>query len=94
MPFAGVGNMEYVGKQFVAAQLQGQQRIGNNHYILIRFAAAQQSDKLKDIFDNCTILGGQIAYYYNTIFGPLGATFGYSNRTKKPYFFLDLGYEF
>lgn len=94
MPFAGIGNMEYVGKQFIAVQLQGQQRIGSNHYILLRFAAGQQSDKLKEIFDNRTILGGQIAYYYNTIFGPLGATFGYSNHTKKPYFFLDLGYEF
>lgn len=94
MPFAGVGNMEYVGKQFIAVQLQGQQRIGSNHYILLRFAAGQQSDKLKEIFDNRTILGGQIAYYYNTIFGPLGATLGYSNQTKKPYFFLDLGYEF
>ena len=94
MPFAGIGNMEYVGKQFIAVQLQGQQRIGSNHYILLRFAAGQQSDKLKEIFDNRTLLGGQIAYYYNTIFGPLGATFGYSNHTKKPYFFLDLGYEF
>ena len=94
MPFAGVGNMEYIGKQFVAAQLQGQQRIGRNHYILLRFAAGQQSNKLKDLFDDRTLLGGQIAYYYNTIFGPLGATLGYSNHTKMPYFFLDLGYEF
>ena len=94
MPFAGVGNIEYVGKQFVAAQLQGQQRIGRNHYVLVRFAAGQQSGKLKELFDNRTLLGGQIAYYYNTIFGPVGASLGYSNRTKKPYFYLNLGYEF
>lgn len=94
MPFAGVGNMERVRDQFIAVQLQGQERIGRNHYILLRFAAGQESEKLEDIFNNSTLLGGQIAYYYNTIFGPLGATLGYSNRTKKPYFFLDLGYEF
>ena len=94
MPLSGVGNMEYVGKQFIAVQLQGQQRIGRNHYILMRFAAGQQANKLKEIFDNRTLLGGQIAYYFNTIFGPLGANLGYSNHTKKPYFFLDLGYEF
>ena len=94
MPFAGMGNMEYVKKQFIAAQLQAQQRIGRNHYVLLRFAAGQQADKLKEIFDNRTLLGGQIAYYYNTIFGPVGASFGYSNHTKKPYFFLNLGYEF
>jgi len=86
--------MEYVGKQFVAVQLQGQQRIGNNHYVLLRLAAGQQSDKLKEIFDNRTLLGGQIAYYYNTIFGPLGASLCYSNHTKKVHFYLNLGYEF
>ena len=94
MPFAGIGNMEYVDHQFVSAQLQAQQRIGSNNYILLRVAAAQQSDRLKELLDNRTLLGGQIAYYYNTIAGPVGATIGYSNRTKKPYFFLNLGYEF
>ena len=94
MPFAGIGNMEYVAHHFVAAQLQAQQRIGNNNYVLLRVAAAQQSDRLKELLDHCTLLGGQIAYYYNTIVGPVGATLGYNNRTKKPYFFLNLGYEF
>ena len=94
MPFAGIGNMEYVDHQFVAAQLQAQQRIGGNSYVLLRVAGAQQSDRLKEILDHRTLIGGQIAYYYNTIAGPVGATLGYSNRTKKPYFFLNLGYEF
>ena len=94
VPFAGVGNMEAVKKQFIAVQLQAQQRIATNHYILFKLAAGQQADKLGEIFDESTLLGGQIAYYYNTIFGPVGASLGYSNRTKKPYFFLNLGYEF
>ena len=94
MPFAGIGNMEYVDHQFVSAQLQAQQRIGSNNYVQFRVAGAQQSDRLKEILDYRTLLGGQLAYYYNTIAGPIGATIGYSNRTKKPYFFLNLGYEF
>ena len=94
MPFAGIGNMEYVNHQFVAAQLQAQERIGANSYVLLRIAAGQQSDHLKELLDHRTLIGGQIAYYYNTIVGPVGATIGYSNRTKKPYFFLNLGYEF
>jgi len=49
---------------------------------------------LRELFERRTLLGGQIAYYYSTIVGPIGATLGYSNRTKKPYFFLNLGYEF
>ncbi len=94
MPFAGIGNMEYVDHHFVAVQLQAQQHIGSNSYVLLRVVGAQQSDRLKKLLDYRTMLGGQIAYYYNTIAGPLGATLGYSNHTKKPYFYLNLGYEF
>ena len=94
MPFAGIGNIEYVSRQFVAAQLQAQQRIAKNNYVLVRVAAAQQADTTKDLFNSKTIFGGQIAYCYNTMFGPLGATIGYSSRTKKPYIYLNLGYEF
>ncbi|MBR5686371.1 MAG: patatin-like phospholipase family protein [Prevotella sp.] len=94
MPFAGIGNMEYVGHQFLAAQLQAQQHIGSNSYVLFRVAGAQQSDRLKEILDHHTLLGGQIAYFYNTIIGPAGATLGYSNHTKKVAFFINLGYVF
>ena len=94
MPFVGIGNLESVDHQFVAAQLQAQQRIGNNNYALIRLVAGQQSDELKSLFDRRTLYGIQAAYYYNTIFGPIGASVGYSNRTEKPYFYLNIGYEF
>ena len=94
MPFAGIGNIEYVSHQFVAAQLQAQQRIGSSNYVLLRVAGAQQADHLKELADHRTLLGVQAAYYYNTMFGPIGATIGYSNRTKEPYFYLNIGYEF
>ena len=94
MPFAGVGYMEYVEKQFVAAQLQAQERIGRKIYVLLRVAAAQKSQELKELFDYRTMLGVQGAVYYNTMFGPAGITVGYSNRTKSPHFYLNLGYEF
>jgi NTE family protein len=94
MPFAGIGNMEYVEHQFVAAQLQAQQRIGANSYVLLRAAGAQQAGDVEHLLDRRTMYGGQIAYYYNTIVGPVGATVGYSNRTENPYFYLNLGYEF
>ena len=94
MPFAGIGNMEYIDHQFVAVQLQAQEHIGGNSYMLLRLAGGQQADKLKNLFDQTTLFGVQAAYFYNTIFGPVGAALGYSNRTKEPYFYLNLGYEF
>ena len=94
MPFAGIGNMEYVDHQFVAAQLQAQQRIGTNNYVVLRVAGAQQADKVKKLLDYRTLMGVQAAYYFNTMFGPIGASLGYSNRTKDLYFYINLGYEF
>ena len=94
MPFAGIGNIEYVDHQFVAAQLQAQQHFGSSSYVVLRVAGAQQSQHLKELLDRRTLLGAQGGYFYNTMFGPIGAVIGYSNRTKKPYFFLNLGYEF
>ena len=94
MPFAGIGNMEYVSKQFLSFQLQAQERIGKNNYVLVRVAAGQQAARVKELLDHRTMTGGQIAYYYNTMFGPVGATLGYSNHTKKGYFFINLGHEF
>ena len=93
MPFAGIGNMEYVSHQFVAAQLQAQQRIGSNNYVLLRVASAQQADKMEKLLDYRTIIGVQAAYYYNTMFGPIGATVGYSNRTKETLLLHTLRYE-
>ena len=94
MPFAGIGNLEHVNRQFIAAQLQSQLRMGNKHYLLFRIAGAQQSRKLKEILDHRTVLGAQLAYYIDTMFGPLGASLGYSTYTKKPYLYVNLGFEF
>ena len=94
MPFAGLGNVEFVSDHFVAAQIQAQQRIGSNHYIVVKFTGAQHADKPGRLLDYHTLLGSQASYYYNTMFGPLGASIGYSNRAKKPYVYVNLGYEF
>ena len=86
--------VDRAARQFVAVQLQAQQRIGGNNYVLLRVAGGQQAPNVKELFDHRTLIGGQLAYYYNTMFGPIGATLGYSNRTKKVNFFINLGYEF
>ena len=94
LPFAGMGHLEAADDQFAAIQLQGQQRIGRSHYVLLKVAATQNADEMEDLFKARTVLGAQLAYYYNSMFGPLGGTIGYSNHTKTPYFYINLGYEF
>ncbi len=94
MPFAGLGNIEYVERHFVAMQLRAQQRIGTNHYVVFSVAGAQQAERLDKLLDHKTLLGCLLGYNYNTMFGPVGATLGYSTRTKKVQFYVNLGFEF
>ena len=94
MPFTGVGNVEYVGDQFVAARLQAQQRIGDKHYVLFQVAGGLHADRLKELFKEKKLFGVDAAYYYNSMFGPIGGAIGYSNKTKKCYLYLNIGFEF
>ena len=94
MPFPGVNNIEYVDNQLVAFQLQAQQRLATNHYVLLRAATALYATHLKKFNDHGSITGVEGAYFYNTIIGPIGGTLGYSNRTHKLSFYINVGYEF
>ena len=94
LPFAGVGYIEQAWDKLVAAQLQGQFQLTPNNFILLRLVAGQDADKLKDLLKHRTMLGTSLSYYYNTMFGPLGATLSYSNITEKPVFYVNLGFVF
>lgn len=94
LPMTGLGHVEYAERHFVGVQMQAQQRFGKSHYFLFRMSVAQHSADLEDILKTKSLIGTQLAYYYDTVFGPLGATIGYSNRTKTPYLYINLGYVF
>lgn len=93
MPFVGIGNMEYVKNDFMAASIKVQQRIADNNYVIFTSTFATNGDKLGSVFDSF-IHGYRIDYAYNSLFGPLGASLGYSSRTNEPYFYINLGYVF
>ncbi len=94
MPFVGLRRMELVKNRFVGCQLKLQERLFTNHFVLFKVVAAQHADKLRHLFDTSTLWGGQLAYYYRTMFGPIGAALGYSNKSDKVDFFVNVGYEF
>ena len=94
MPFAGVGHVEFAGNAMLACQLRAQQRIADNNYIIRRVAAAQHNEKLRDILKRRTLTGCELAYFYDSMFGPLGASLGYSSKTREAYFYINLGYQF
>ena len=94
MPFSGINNVEYVENAFVGCQFQLQQRIMDNNYLAFAMSLGEANDKLKDIFQSKLMHGYRFTYSYDSFFGPLGATIGYSSRTKKAYLYINLGYEF
>lgn len=94
LPFAGIGHIEFIDNTLLALQLRGQQRIGRANYFIARLSFAQRSDKQKYIFERMPMFGCEVAYYYDSMFGPIGATFGYSEHTEKPYFYVNLGFDF
>ena len=94
LPFAGVGHIELQWDKLIAAQIRAQYAVTKNSFILYRFSAAQNGDTYREVLERRTMLGSSMSYYYNAPIGPLGMSLGYSNVTKKVYFYLNLGYVF
>jgi NTE family protein len=74
--------------------MQAQYNITHNNVIVLRVAAGQDADKTEDLLKSQTTLGTSLSYYYNSIFGPLGGSIGYSNLSKKFYYYINLGFVF
>ena len=94
LPFAGVGYAELQWDKFFAAQLQAQYSLTTNNILQFRFAVAKDGDKYKDVMKGETMLGSSMSYSYNSPYGPIGLSLGYSNVTDKIYFFFNLGFVF
>ena len=94
LPFAGVGHCHAMEDKLLIAGLKVQQRLYKEHYMMVRGQVAEQNDKLDGIFKYKPIWGAQLGYFYNSIVGPLGGTLSWSNFTKKPYLYVNLGFEF
>ena len=94
LPFAGIGNIEVMDKNFAAAELKFRYSISDNNYLSFSTALGQNAAEFKDIFSVSPFLGVCLSYAYNSIIGPIGTSLGYSSRTKEPYMFINIGYEF
>lgn len=94
MPFAGMGYLEMAKDVFTAAHITLQQSIARNHYVSATASVSEEGRRIKYLMDDDPYLGFRVGYAYNLFIGPLGASLGWSNRTKKLYFYVNLGFEF
>lgn len=94
MPFAGLGHMELADNHFIGLQLKAQENIYRSIFLTAKVNAAVHANRLADLFSNTMLWGAQVSGYYKTMLGPLGASLGWNNRSDRPYFYINLGYEF
>ena len=52
------------------------------------------NDNFFDIWGAKPVWGGSVGYGYDSLFGPLEASLGYSSRSHKVGFYVNLGYVF
>ncbi len=95
MPFAGVEYIEYTRNKFAALQLKAQENVLKNIYGIASLDVARCGGKFGDLFDKGrTLWGVQAGAYIKTIVGPLGANVGWSSKSDKLHFYINLGFEF
>lgn len=94
LPFAGFGHSHVMDSKVLVAGLKLQQRVFQEHYIIVKGQVAEQNDQLDGIFDRKPLWGAQVGYCYNSIVGPLGASLSWSNFTHQVYPYISLGFDF
>lgn len=94
LPFAGINHVEILDNSVVVARLQMRQRIAGNNYITLTGNYGIHNDEFFRLTKGKSIWGGSLGYAYNSIAGPLSATFGMSNRNSHLQFFMNLGFMF
>ena len=94
LPFAGFGHCHVMDSKVLVAGFKLQQRVFQEHYLMVKGQVAGHNDKLGHIFDGTPIWGAQLGYCYNSIVGPLGASLSWSNFTHRVYPYISLGFDF
>lgn len=92
--FTGVSNPEFAQDVFLTAAANLRYNIAGRHFATALFNLAAETSKLEDIHRARHFYGIGLKYGYNSKFGPIEATFSYSDNTKKLLFHLGVGYYF
>ena len=94
LPFAGTNQVELMDNTLMIGGMKFRQKIGNVHYLTLTGNYALSSGKIKNILNEESMFGCSLGYGMDSMFGPLEATFNYTNHSKKVGFYINLGYKF
>lgn len=94
LPFAGINRVEIFDNAVAVARIQLRQRIGGRNYITLTGNYALHDNDFFHLLKGKSVWGGSLGYAYNSIAGPLSATFSMSNQNTHLQFFMNLGFNF
>jgi NTE family protein len=94
LPFFGTNQVELVDNTLLISGMKLRQKIGNTHYLTLAGNYALSSGKIKNILREESMFGCSVGYGMDSMFGPLEASFNYTNRSKDVVFYINLGYKF
>ncbi len=95
LPFAGLNHMEQAKNAIMVVGLKARYQILNNHYLSLTGTVLVTDDNFFNILnDSRCRFGVSAGYAYNSMFGPVEASLGYSNQSRDASFFINLGYYF
>lgn len=94
LSFVGITGTEIVPKSLIAAKLKVRQRIGKEHYLSLLGNVAVMDDRFQDILKGRYIYGIGLGYGFNSKFGPLEASVGYTDWTDRARCYVNLGFYF
>ena len=94
LPFSGTNQVELMDNTLLIGGMKFRQKIGNVHYLTLSGNYALSSGKIKNILREESMFGCSIGYGMDSMFGPLEASFNYTNRSDKVGFYINLGYKF
>ena len=94
LPFFGTNQVELMDNTLLIGGMKFRQKIGNIHFLTLAGNYALSSGKIKNILREENMFGCSIGYGMDSMFGPLEASFNYTNRSKDVGFYINLGYKF
>lgn len=94
LPFAGIYNAESIEKSVLVGGLKLRQHLTGRHYASISGTLAIADNRFKNILEGRCIYGFDLGYGFDSEFGPLEASIGYSNYSDKIKCYINLGFFF
>ena len=94
MPFVGINNVELVSRDHLNVSACLREGIGQKNYVWLSTGTGVLSKSFYSMLRSRYLFGVEAGFGMESLLGPLRATIGYSNYTRKVNVGIDLGWHF